>query len=107
MTYYILYTYVIPISLFISMEVVRVIQAVFIFWDEQLTFPHPVSGELVHTMTRNSNLNDELGNVDYVFSDKTGTLTRNIMLLSKWFVAGKLFDELAHPGAFGEALKVP
>jgi len=32
--------------------------------------------------------------VEYIFSDKTGTLTRNDMQLSKWFVAGKIFNRI-------------
>ena len=33
---------------------------------------------------QSSNLNDELGQVSYVFSDKTGTLTRNVMNFKKF-----------------------
>eukprot|EP00158_Paraphelidium_tribonemae_P007133 Partr_v1_DN28123_c1_g2_i2_m55366 putative phospholipidtransporting ATPase len=104
MTYYILYTYVIPISLFITMEFARIAQAKFIEWDREMTVVKS-DGRVIPVDVRNSNLNEDLGNVEYIFSDKTGTLTQNVMKLAKWFSHGVQFDEDQHSGALGDYIK--
>lgn len=52
----------------------------------------------------NTNLNEDLGMVEYVFSDKTGTLTCNEMVLARFYIHGYEFNELDHPGCVDAAL---
>ncbi|KOB75715.1 Uncharacterized protein OBRU01_07021, partial [Operophtera brumata] len=40
-----------------------------------------------------SDLNEELGQVEVLFSDKTGTLTKNLMVFKACSINGKLFEE--------------
>lgn len=82
-----LYGYLIPISLYVSIEMVKFLQAIFInrdidMYDEQ-------SG--VHAHARTSNLNEELGQVDTILSDKTGTLTCNQMDFLKCSISGTAY----------------
>uniref|UniRef100_A0A7N0RI48 Phospholipid-transporting ATPase n=1 Tax=Kalanchoe fedtschenkoi TaxID=63787 RepID=A0A7N0RI48_KALFE len=79
-----LYGYLIPISLYVSIEIVKVLQASFInkdllMYDEETGVP---------ANARTSNLNEELGQVDTILSDKTGTLTCNQMDFIKCSIAG-------------------
>ncbi|KAJ8375394.1 hypothetical protein SKAU_G00059740 [Synaphobranchus kaupii] len=84
LTFIILYNNLIPISLLVTLEVVRFTQALFINWDVEMYYEETDTP----AMARTSNLNEELGQVKYLFSDKTGTLTCNIMHFRKCTIAG-------------------
>lgn len=45
-----------------------------------------------YALARTSNLNEELGQIKYVFSDKTGTLTMNVMEYKKCSIGGTIYE---------------
>ncbi|KAH9625072.1 hypothetical protein KSS87_010562 [Heliosperma pusillum] len=82
-----LYSYLIPISLYVSIEIVKVLQSHFINRDINMYCEE--ADKPAHART--SNLNEELGQVDTILSDKTGTLTCNSMEFIKCSVAGTAY----------------
>lgn len=54
---------------------------------------------------RTTTLNEELGQIEYIFSDKTGTLTQNIMTFNKASIQGKLYGEVLDPNN-GDPLEI-
>ncbi|KAJ6792772.1 putative phospholipid-transporting ATPase 9 [Iris pallida] len=82
-----LYGYFIPISLYVSIEIVKVLQTIFMNQDTEMY--HEETDTPAHART--SNLNEELGQVDTILSDKTGTLTCNSMEFIKCSIAGTAY----------------
>uniref|UniRef100_A0A8C1FSK8 Phospholipid-transporting ATPase n=1 Tax=Cyprinus carpio carpio TaxID=630221 RepID=A0A8C1FSK8_CYPCA len=74
----------IPISLYVSIEIVKLGQVYFIQNDLDLYNPVLDTG----VQCRALNITEDLGQIQYLFSDKTGTLTENRMLFRRCTVAG-------------------
>ncbi|KAK7694057.1 hypothetical protein QCA50_003633 [Cerrena zonata] len=79
---------IVPISLYISIEAVRTIQALWIYFDREIYYEKTDQP----TLARSWNLSDDLGQIEYIFSDKTGTLTQNAMIFRQCSVAGKVYS---------------
>ncbi|KAK7034698.1 hypothetical protein VNI00_012105 [Paramarasmius palmivorus] len=78
---------IVPISLYISIEAVRTVQAAFIFFDAEIYYEKTQQ----RTLARTWNLSDDLGQIEYIFSDKTGTLTQNSMIFRQCSIGGKVY----------------
>lgn len=83
-----LYSPIIPISLYVSIEMIKFIQSTK-FINNDLRMYHSETN--TPALARTSNLNEELGQVEYIFSDKTGTLTRNLMEFFKCSISGETY----------------
>ena len=68
-----LFSSIIPISLRVNLDLAKTLYSFFIMRDDKIP----------DTVVRSSTIPEELGRISYLFSDKTGTLTQNVMEFKK------------------------
>lgn len=79
----------VPISLVVTMEYTKVAQGLMISTDKAMHSEITDSGCIVQC----SSQNEELGQVEYIFSDKTGTLTCNEMLFKNLVIGNQYYGD--------------
>ncbi|XP_078513785.1 phospholipid-transporting ATPase IH isoform X3 [Lissotriton helveticus] len=87
LAFMVLFNYIIPVSMYVTVEMQKFLGSYFLTWDEEMFDEATGEGPLVNT----SDLNEELGQVEYVFTDKTGTLTENNMEFIECCIEGHIY----------------
>ena len=78
-TFVLLFNNIIPISLFMVIDIIRILQS------------YIISKSNHHISFHNERLNENLGQIDYILTDKTGTITENVLKVKCISVDNKIF----------------
>ncbi|KYN18060.1 Putative phospholipid-transporting ATPase 12 [Trachymyrmex cornetzi] len=89
LSFLVLFNYIVPISLYVTVELQKFLGSVFFGWDLDMYDKDNDQPALANS----SDLNEELGQVEYLFTDKTGTLTENLMVFRRCSVNGNVYME--------------
>lgn len=84
----VLYNYIIPISLYVTLEVQKFLGSMMVEWDIEMYD----ADRNIAAIVRTSDINEDLGLVTHLFCDKTGTLTQNVMIFRQYCHNGKVYN---------------
>ena len=87
-SFLVIFNNIVPISLYVTLEVQKFVGSMFLEWDRDLYDPETDEAAKCNS----SDLNEELGQIEILFSDKTGTLTENIMMFKEASINGHQYD---------------
>jgi phospholipid-transporting ATPase len=92
LTFIVAFSHLIPISLYVALEIVKLMQSLLIYYDRHI-FDKVLNKPAT---ARTSDLIEELGQVEFIFSDKTGTLTKNEMEFRKCCVNFNIYGDMSN-----------
>jgi hypothetical protein len=98
LTYITLLNNFVPLSLYVTVEMITLFMMLLIGWDREMYHK-----ETDTPAAARSTIVSDLGQVKYIFSDKTGTLTQNIMKFKRCSVDGMIFGSPIEKKAPGES----
>lgn len=87
-SYIVLLQMMVPLSLYVTIELTKLAQIYHIHNDKDLYDPDTNKKVECRAM----NITEDLGQIQYIFSDKTGTLTENKMMFRRCCVAGRDYN---------------